>query len=41
MLVTWRKPLRNCPHRKDNIKEATIVDDVARTIPGIYATLED
>jgi hypothetical protein len=38
--------LKNCPHQKDNtknahnIQEATIIDDVARTIHRIYATLE-
>ena len=39
--------LRNCPHRKENtiniqnIKEATIVDDVLRIIPKIYDAFKD
>jgi hypothetical protein len=39
--------LRECPHRRENnkttynIQEPTTVNDVAKTIPKIYATLED
>jgi hypothetical protein len=39
--------LRDCPHRKNknrrvyNIQEATIVNDVARSTPQIYATLDN
>ena len=38
---------KDCPHREDkmktihNIQEATIVEDMGRSIPRIYATLED
>ena len=39
--------LRDCPHRKHNnrrvynVQEATTVNDVARTIPHISATLDN
>lgn len=39
--------LRNCRHRKENtrninnIEEDFIIEDVARTIPETYATLQD
>jgi hypothetical protein len=39
--------LRDCPHRQQNnrrvynVQEATTVNDVARSMPQIYAALED
>ena len=39
--------LRDCPHRQQNswkvynIQEATTVNDVARSVPQIYATLDN